>query len=245
MDWDSPNWTYEIKVDEATGEKYVVAHIGNGDAGYITIPAEVDGCKVRSLGAHEYTIDEAAWNLRDLTISDGIMSIEAGAFDGCRMLRSVSIPDSVASISPGVFSDCNGLEWITVCRGNANYSSANDLLLTKDGRHLIRGVNGDVVIPDTVTTIGYDAFEYCTRLTSVVIPGSVRSIGARAFVGCSGLTSVTIPDGVVSIGEGAFSDCEELASVSLPASVTSIGRGAFDGCGKLANPPTINTPSQP
>lgn len=73
--------------------------------------------------------------------------------------------------------------------------------------------SGDVVIPETVTyesktysvtSIGDDAFCYCTRLTSVTIPEGVTSIGSYAFEGCSSLTSVTIPNSVISIGGYAF-----------------------------------------
>ena len=85
----------------------------------------------------------------------------------------------------------------------------------------------------TVTSIGNDAFNYCTDLTSVTIPDSVTSIGDDAFERCSGLTSVTIPDSVTSIGSGAFSYCTDLTSVTIPGSVTSIGYGAFSECSGL------------
>ena len=87
----------------------------------------------------------------------------------------------------------------------------------------------------TVTSIGDDAFNYCTDLTSVTIPDSVTSIGDDAFERCSGLTSVTIPDSVTSIGSGAFSYCTDLTSVTIPGSVTSIGYGAFSECRSLTS----------
>ena len=43
-----------------------------------------------------------------------------------------------------------------------------------------------------VTRIGNNAFQDCTRMTSVTIPNSVTSIGNNAFRGCVGMTSVTI-----------------------------------------------------
>ena len=104
--------------------------------------------------------------------------------------------------------------------------------------------SGSVVIPEEVTfmkrtrkvtSIGNEAFSWCSGLTSVTIPCSVTSIGGSAFWGCRGLTSVTIPDGVTSIGERAFYECSGLTSVIIPGSVTSIGEWAFGGCSGLTS----------
>ena len=91
-----------------------------------------------------------------------------------------------------------------------------------------------VTIPNSVTNIGYSAFEYCSGLTSVTIPNSVISIGAGAFEYCSSLTSVTIPNSVTSINASTFHCCG-LTSVAIPNSVTSIGNCAFQGCSGLTS----------
>ena len=89
---------------------------------------------------------------------------------------------------------------------------------------------GSVEIPDSVTSIGSEAFADCTGLTSITIPDSVTSIGSGAFEGCIGLTTITIPVSVTSISFGAFADCIGLTSITIPDSVTSIGFGAFANC---------------
>ena len=85
-------------------------------------------------------------------------------------------------------------------------------------------VSGDIEIPRkliyqsktyTVTYIRWEAFRYCSSLTSVTIPNSVTSIGDDAFFGCSSLTSVTIPNSVTSIGESAFSNCSSLENINV------------------------------
>jgi hypothetical protein len=88
-----------------------------------------------------------------------------------------------------------------------------------------------MTIPDSVTSIGTNAFENCTSLTNVTIGSGVTSISDSAFDGCSALTSVTIPNSVTSIGDNAFSYCWNLTSVTIPNSVTNIGDAAFFGCG--------------
>ena len=92
-----------------------------------------------------------------------------------------------------------------------------------------------VTIPNSVTSIGDGTFCFCKGLTSVTIPNSVTSIGVSAFSYCSGLTSVTIPNSVTSIGDFAFIDCSSLTSITIPNSVTSIGISAFENCSGLTS----------
>ena len=92
-----------------------------------------------------------------------------------------------------------------------------------------------VTIPVSVTSIGSGAFCYCTSLKSVTIPDSVTSIGSAAFFSCNKLTSVTIGNSVTTIGQEAFYHCYSLTSVTISDSVTSIGEDAFFSCNKLTS----------
>ena len=84
-----------------------------------------------------------------------------------------------------------------------------------------------ITIPNSVTSIGSNAFQSCYSLSSIIIPNSVTSIGSQAFYNCSGLTSITIPNSVTSIGDRAFSYCSGLTGITIPDSVSFIGTDAF------------------
>lgn len=169
----------------------------------------------------------------------GVTSICDMAFSSCDSLTSVAIPDGVTSIDDRAFSNCSSLTSITVGQNNENYQDIDGNLYSKDGKTLIQYAIGKTAtsftIPDSVTTIGYEAFYYCKSLTSVVIGNSVTSIGPYAFSHCSSLTSVVFGDSVTSIGDSAFSSCDSLTSVDIGDSVTSIGNYAFYYCSSLTS----------
>lgn len=72
-----------------------------------------------------------------------------------------------------------------------------------------------VIMPNSVTKIGNDAFQNCSGLTEITLSDSLVSIGDRAFVNCTGITSIVIPDNVQSIGIVAFAYCKKLSSVTV------------------------------
>ena len=177
--------------------------------------------------------------VKDLVIPDGITHIGINAFSGCSGITSVTIPNSVTSIGELAFRNCNSLTSVHITDLDAwcNISSSYYGNPLTYAHHLF--LNGeevkDLVIPNSVTSIGSGAFSGCSGLTSVTIPNSVTSIGAQAFRECSGLTSVTIPNSVTSIGAEAFRECSGLTSVTIPNSVTSIEGGAFRECSGLTS----------
>ena len=185
--------------------------------------------------AHHLFRDETK-EITDLVIPNNVTSIGDWVFSGCSGLTSVTIPNSVTSIGISAFYGCSGLQKVIVpdiaawCGIKFGDYYANPLYyahrLFKDETTEIT----DLVIPNSVTSIGNYAFRGCSGLTSITIPNSVTSIGTGTFYYCIDLTSVTIPNSVKSIGIDAFRSCTSLTSVTIPNSVTSIGDGAFWGC---------------
>jgi hypothetical protein len=153
-------------------------------------------------------------------------------------LTSVTIPNSVTSIGGEAFENCTSLAAITVDALNIVYSSIDGVLFDKSQTTLLQcpwGKAGSYTIPNSVTNIGYNAFAYCSSLTSITIPNSVTSIEYGAFQFCGSLASVTIPDSVTTIEPYTFAYCSSLTSITIPNSVTSIEGGAFAYCTSLTS----------
>ena len=200
--------------------------------------------------------------IKEFIIGDEVKSIPKYLFSGIYNIESLTIPKSVTSIKE-TFSDCAILTSIT---WNAkNYPSSynyyyspfygirtqiTEFIIGDEVKSIPANMCYDmsnlksVTIGNSVTSIGEDAFEYCSRLTKVIVP-DIKNWCSIKFDYPSAnplyhahlysdenteITELVIPDGVTSIGDCAFSGCRGLTSVTIPNSVTSIGKEAFYGC---------------
>ena len=122
-------------------------------------------------------------------IGPTVKRIGSFAFQGCSGLSSVTIPNSVTSIGDNAFEGCSKLSSVHIsdiaawCQISFGNTSANPLICAHN-LYLNGDIVTDLVIPNSVTSIGDYTFEYCTSLTSVTIPNGVTSIGNRAFIYC-------------------------------------------------------------
>ena len=197
----------------------------NRSATSVDIPEVIEGCPVTAIGErafYEFT------DLSSVTVSKSVKRIEDWAFSKCSNLTKLIMPGNVADIGYAVFFGCNALKTAGPVGGEYNYEFE-----WKDSipAHAFEGCIGltSVTLPDSITSIGDDAFRQCNFKT-ITLPDGVSSIGSEAFSACSSLTSIAIPHSVTSIGDSAFSHCRNLAGVTVPDSITSIGKMVFEGC---------------
>ena len=243
-------FAYDIAVENADGVTIYYNYSSDGTelivvgynhySGEVVIPEEVTYMnrtrKVTSIGNDAFS----RCRLTSVTIGNSVTSIGSNAFYDCSGLTSVTIGNSVTSIGSNAFYDCIGLTSVHIsdleawCNIEFEQYLANPLSYA-DHIYLEEEEIKDLVIPNSVTSIGNYAFDGCNGLTTVTIPNSVTSIGDEAFHWCTGLTSVTVGNRVTSIGNDAFHGCSGLNSVTIGNSVTSIGNYAFFGCSGLSS----------
>ncbi|MBO6077687.1 MAG: leucine-rich repeat protein [Bacteroidaceae bacterium] len=149
----------------------------------------------------------------------------------------------------------DGYDWAAMNNGPERYDMDLELTVPStipfDGKeYTVRviaptALNGTrytrIVLPETITEIGADAFASCRMLESITIPSSVCVLQSRAFTRCDNLKSVYIENGLKELPEGLFLNCRNLESVHLPSTLKTIGDGAFSDCRHLTE---INLPKK-
>lgn len=229
-----------------------------GSATTLVIPSSLKEHPVTHIGAKAFN-----WRfyMTDITVPEGVVGIDEGAFAGCHGLKRLALPKGLVSIGDRAFSECRRLTEFTLPAG-----------LKAIGNRAFDQCAGltEIALPDSATAIGGNPFTRCERLEqiavsadhptltfedgmlydvaedrlvgclygraagTVALPEGTQIVGDSAFYGCVNLTGAILPEGVVEIGDHAFSGCAGLAEIDLPVGVTAIGNAAFSNCTGLA-----------
>lgn len=171
------------------------------------------------------------------------LSIPSGSIISCSYLTEIVLPARLTEFHPTSIQKCSKLTKVTVEDGGESFCSMGEegrkVICSADGKTLIycpKGMEGEFTIPVGIMTIAENAFEDCTKLTSVRISETVGTIAKEAFKGCYGLTSIDLggKDGAaLSIGESAFYNCNKVTELTIPERVVKIEKYAFAKTSKL------------
>ena len=181
-----------------------------------------------------------------LPLSAGAASVEQGAQSvGAAVSSDSSVSESVCEPYFDIVDNS-----YAVVYGCSSYGNTLTIPSTYDG-YPVREIKKDaffwkknlvkVVVPSSVTKIGYGAFYENTNLTTVSLSQGLIEIGDKAFHSCLGLKNISIPSTVKTIGEDAFDLCESIESITVPSNVTSLPKDVFYRCKSLK---TVNLPSR-
>ncbi len=124
----------------------------------------------------KYTSNYTEIIIPEAIVGVPVTQISDQAFFGCNLV-SVEIPVAVSTIGDRAFSTCSSLESFSVDARNANYCAVDGVLFSKDMTTLVRVPNqygkSTFVVPDSVTTIGSNAFADARGLTTITIPEGI------------------------------------------------------------------------
>lgn len=243
----APSRDFTFDATTGTIKKY------NGNDAVVNIPSEINGTPVTTIGNAAFRDS----SVTSVTIPASVTEIGSNAFAGCTNLTSVHYAGdwsnlTIQSGNPAVQDAANEqlfdfkfiLNNTAVIVTRYRYKgTAADVTIPScykgkpvtmiDHAAFFNSVVTSVTIPDSVTSIGDNAFGFCSQLTNISIPNSVTDIGFSAFAHCTSLKSITLPSSLSSISEALFSGCSQLTTIQIPDSVPSIQSCAFYHCRNL------------
>jgi len=152
-----------------------------------------------------------------------VTTVASYAFKQKSGIYSIAFPDSIKVIEDSAAYECYDLEAVRFSNGLERIGS---LAFWKCSLK-------EVVIPDSVTTVGNEVFAHCYDLKRVVIGNGIKHLGNSMFVACLGLTDVVLSENLESFGSAVFLSCDSLTNIELPDSLTDLGKRTFSSCSNL------------
>ena len=182
-------------------------------------------------------------SLEQVNFPESLTCIDSNAFQGCTKLTEVHLPAALKDFGARPFGGCSNLTGIWVDAENPYFTNdAFGVLFNKDMTVLEEApgaLSGNYVIPETVSSIQWAAFDGCTKLTGVEIPDGVTMLDLELFNNCTSLKSITIPASVNHLFTDVFKGCTGLETVIFEGDVPFM-HGAFRGLTLTAYYPAGN-----
>lgn len=210
-------------LDDGTVE--ISKYVGNDCD--VTIPDEIDGKRVTSIGKGAF---ENNISIKNVEMSNNILSIYDGAYYNCQSLETIKLSNSLTEILIGAFGNCLSLKRIDLPDSLSyvdDFAFGNCKNLEKV--HFSNGVKEK----GTTVMFAKSIFENCVSLTSINLPNNLKWIDYADFLGCSKIEEIIIPESVTNIVNKAFSNCNNLQRIIIPANVSFIGNDTFENCDNL------------
>lgn len=229
----------------------------DGQEETLQIPVMLDGHPVSAIGDGAFY---GCTSLTSVTIPQGVESIGDYAFESCTSLMKVTLPESVVSVGENPFVGCTSLRYIIVPVENPVLRTVRGVLYDQTAKRLVcypgafiaesftvpEGTVSidslafyhvkalkEIVLPDSVTTIGVGAFEGCSELKKSNLPAGLTTVAPRTFAWCIALKEIVLPETVAEIGDEAFLFCRNMTCLTLPDDLQTLGANAFAWCAKL------------
>jgi hypothetical protein len=170
-------------------------------------------------------------NIKTLSIGASVKEIGIQSFYNCKQLESINFSEGLEIVNASAFAECS----------KAIINFLPNSLKVIENHAFFNGTNrtGSLVIGDNVEKIGYLTFYYWT-VNSIKIGNGVKTIEAEAFNNCTKVTTMVIGSGIQSIGEKAFLDLYKLHTVTVLAETPPAFNDSFNGCNSLS---TIYVPA--
>jgi hypothetical protein len=200
---------------------YVVVAPGSTDVEKVVVPSTHKGKPVKKIADDAFS---SCYDLKEVTLPDGITSIGSNAFQSCFDLEKINFPDTLIEIGDHAFFGCDAITELSISDS-----------VTKIGDSAFAFMDGitEVSIPDSVKICGEWAFSSCLNLEKVTLGKGMKSIPNCMFYDCGKLENVEIPNHIMSIGSSAFKGCKSLKEIVIPSSVTTIDYNVFKECSSL------------
>lgn len=163
--------------------------------------------------------------VKEVVMTDAVISVSAEAFYGCRYLESISIGKNVTYIGARAFFQCTALSSVEI--------SESVTYIDEYAFYECTALE-EIAIPASVTTLADAAFMGCKSLKTVHISEGLNQICVEAFSGCISLSAITLPESLTNIGGGAFYNCASLEQIAIPEGVSVLNDSAFRRCTSLS-----------